>query len=205
MKLDRVIVRTIVNTLCAISVLCAILFLSASLVFPSAMMEVSYKLGDDNGAMKYAYTAYSRTGYVDYIAYATDVAFGMDDDEDIVRYGETFINDEAFLSYCSEMDELYEQPAGAYRKYVYGKVVVSLYKLNEKQKAFDYAMQSVNGVFEQNNALVALFIESLVRGDAEMVSKIEDEFLKISPTLSEEMQTYLQELLSLTDLGKGNE
>ena len=204
MKFDRVIIRTIVNTLCAIFVLCGLLFLSASLVFPSSMMGVAYKLGDDNGAMKYAYTAYSRTGYVDYIAYATDVALGVDNDEDIAYYGELLINDEKFLEYCSKTDEFYEKPSGSYYKYIYGKVVVALYELGKKQEAFDYAMQSVSGGFEKNNALVALFVQSLVRGDEQMVEKVEAEFVKVTPTLSEEMKAYLEELLALTKL-EGNE
>ena len=204
MKLDRVIIRTIVNTLCAIFVLCGLLFLSASLVFPSAMMGVAYKLGDDNGAMKYAYTAYSRTGYVDYIAFATDVALGVDNDEEIAYYGELFINDEKFLQYCSDTDELYGKPSGSYYKYVYGKVVVAFYELGETQKAFDYAMQSVSGGFEENNALVALFIQSLVRGDEQTAEKVESEFVKVAPTLSEEMKAYLEELLALTRV-EGNE
>ena len=202
MKLDRVIVRTILNTLCAILVLCSILFLSASFVFPSAMMKVAYKLGDDDSAMKYAYTAYSRTNFVDYIAFATDVALGVDSDEEVAKYGELFISDEKFLECCSETDTLYNMPAGSYYKYIYGKVVVALYNLNEKQKAFDYAMQSVSGGFEENNALVALFIQALVGGDAQTVAKVETEFLKLSPTLSTEMQGYLNELLALT---KGEE
>ena len=204
MKLDRVIVRTIVNTLCAIAILCTLLVLSASLVFPSTMMGISYKLGNDSGAMKYAYTAYSRTGEVAYIAYATDVAFGADDDEDIALYGEAFVNDEDFLQYCSETDALYDQPAGSYCKYVYGRVVVSLYKLGEKQKSFEYAVQAVENGFEENNALVALFVESLVSGDFETADKVETEFLKVLPTLSEDIKDYVESLLAVYESAKGN-
>ena len=197
MKLDRVIIRTIVNTLCAISVLCAMLALTASLVFPSTMMGISYKLGNDSGAMKYAHTAYSRTGEVAYIAYATDVAFVIDADEDIVRYGEEFVADDQFLEYCEETDRAKGLASGEYYKYVYGRLSVSIYRLGDKQKAYDCAIGSLGEDFARNNALVALFVESMVKGDGETAEKIASKLTELLPALEEADGEYAVSLLAM--------
>lgn len=199
MKLDKVIVRTIVNTLCAIAILCVSSVLFASLVFPSTMMGISYKLGNDSGAMKYAYTSYTRTNEVVYIAYATEVAFGVDDDEDIVRYGESFVADENFSEYCAQVDLNSGTAQGAYRQYVYGRLVVSEYSLGEKDKAFSYAVEAIGDKFVKNNALVALLFEAMVSNDSVTVEKVILKMRSLGSALDGEDAIYLASLLEAYD------
>ncbi|MBR2341629.1 MAG: hypothetical protein IKA72_04405 [Clostridia bacterium] len=204
MKIDKVIVRTIVNTLCAIAILIISALLFASFIFPSTMMGISYKLGNDSGAMKYAYTSYSRTKEVVYIAYATEVAFGVDSDEDIVYYGEQFVADENFDDYCLQIDLQSETEQGAYRQYVYGRLVISEYSLNEKDKAFSYALDAIGDKFVKNNALVALLFESMVAGDGVTVDKVVSKMRELSSTLNGEDAVYLNSLLEAYDKSTSN-
>ncbi len=199
MKLDKVIVRTVVNTLCAIAILCVSSALFASFVFPSTMMSLSYKLGNDSGAMKYAHTSYARTSEVAYIAYATEVAFGVDDDEDIVRYGEEFVADEKFDDYCLEVDSKSGTTQGAYRQYVYGRLVVSEYSLGEKDKAFSYAVEAIGNGFVKNNAMVALLFEAMVSNDGVTVEKVVQKMRSLGSTLDGEDAVYLASLLDAYD------
>lgn len=204
MKLDKVIVRTIVSTLCAIVVLCVSSVLFASFVFPSTMMSISYKLGNDSGAMKYAYTSYTRTSEVVYIAYATEVAFGVDSDEDIVRYGEQFVSDGDFTEYCAQVDTNSGATEGAYRQYVYGRLVVSEYSLGEKEKAFSYALEAIGGGFAKNNALVALLFEAMVTNDSETIERVVLKMRDLRSTLEGEDELYLTSLLNAYDKSTKN-
>ena len=204
MKLDKVIIRTIVNTLCAIAILCVSAVLFASFIFPSTMMSISYKLGNDSGAMKYAYSSYARTKEVAYIAYATEVAFGVDNDEDIVRYGEEFVKDEDFNEYCAEVDLRSGTAQGAYRQYVYGRLVVSEYSIGEKDKAFSYAEEAIGNKFVKNNAMVALLFEAMVEGDGATVQKVINKMRDLSATLDGEDAEYLTSLLDAYDKSTKN-
>ena len=204
MKLDKVIVRTVVNTLCAIAILCVSAVLFASFIFPSTMMGISYKLGNDSGAMKYAYTSYTRTDEVAYIAYATEVAFGVDENEDIVYYGEQFIADKNFDEYCLQVDLQSGTSQGAYRQYVYGRLVISEYSLGEKEKAFSYALDAIGGKFVQNNAMVALLFESMVANDSAMVERVVGKMRELSATLDGEDADYLNSLLDAYDKSTTN-
>ena len=204
MKLDKVIVRTIVSTLCAIAILCVSAVLFASFIFPSTMMSISYKLGNDSGAMKYAYSSYTRTKEVAYIAYATEVAFGVDNDEDIVRYGEEFVKDEDFKKYCAEVDLRSGTAQGAYRQYVYGRLVVSEYSIGEKEKAFSYAEEAIGNKFVKNNAMVALLFEAMVKGDGATVQKVINKMRDLSATLDGEDAEYLTSLLDAYDKSAKN-
>lgn len=204
MKLDKVIVRTIVNTLCAIAILCVSAVLFASFIFPSTMMSISYKLGNDSGAMKYAYSSYDRTKEVVYIAYATEVAFGVDSDEDIVRYGEEFVKDKDFEGYCAEIDLRSGTAQGTYRQYVYGRLVVSEYSVGEKDKAFSYAEEAIGDKFVKNNAMVALLFEAMVEGDGVIVQKVVNKMRDLSATLEGEDAAYLTSLLDAYDKSTKN-
>ena len=204
MKLDKVIVRAIVNTLCSIAILCVSTVLFASFVFPSTMMSLSYKLGNDSGAMKYAYTSYTRTNEVAYIAYATEVAFGMDSDSEIVRYGEEFVADEKFNDYCLEVDLNSGTAQGAYRQYVYGRLVVSEYSLGEKDKAFNYAVEAIGNGFIKNNAMVALLFEAMVSNDGVTVEKVIVKMRALSSALEGEDAVYLNSLLDAYDKSTKN-
>ena len=104
-KLDKIIVQSALSTLGGIALLCLIAFSIASLLFPSTMMQISYRLGNDSGAMKYANRAYKGTGDIYYIAYATEVAIGIDEYADIETYAQEFIANENFSSYCEAVDE----------------------------------------------------------------------------------------------------
>ena len=204
MKLDKVIVRTMVSTLCAIAILCVSAVLFASFIFPSTMMSISYKLGNDSGAMKYAYSSYDRTKEVAYIAYATEVAFGVDNDEDIVRYGEEFVKDKDFDGYCAEVDLRSGTAQGAYRQYVYGRLVVSEYSIGEKDKAFSYAEEAIGNKFAKNNAMVALLFEAMVEGDGATVQKVVNKMRDLTATLAGEDAAYLTSLLDAYDKSTKN-
>ncbi len=193
-KLDKVIINSVISTLCAILVLCALAFGLAVWLYPSTMMHVSYAVGNDSGAMKYAYRAYNRTGEIYYLAYATEVAIGMDDVEDIERYAEEFIADEQFSAYCQEID-LKMQATGSYRQYVYGQLAVAEYAQGEKADAKLHAKEGIGDGFEVNNAYVALLFAAMESGDGATVGELISDMQRIQLPDGEDKE-YLNQLLA---------
>lgn len=197
-RLDKVIIRTVLSTLCAIAVLCAVAFGLATWLYPSTMMKIAYELGDDPSAIRYAYRSYERTDELYYVAFAMEVAIGVDDYEEIEFYAELFTQDENFSKYCEETDVKRGYETGTYAKYAYGQLVIAEYANGKKQEAFDHAVASLNGGFSQNNAMVALLFATLEKGDWQTQSLIMVKMQALSETLPDGAdKTYLDEILNL--------
>jgi hypothetical protein len=199
MNIDKVVLRAIVSTLCAIAILCLCAFGVAALVYPSTMMKISYAVGNDVGAMKYAYRAYESTDEVYYVAFATEVAVGMDKPEDVDYYGSKFVaDDERFETYCLEIDAKYGYEQGTYERYVNGCLAVAKYELGKKDEAKAFAFGTLNGGFKENNAVVALFFAAWQAGDIETVEGVVQDLRGLTVT-DEADSNYLSSLLSAYD------
>jgi hypothetical protein len=199
MKMDKVVLNSIISTLCAIALLCGVAFGLAAWLYPSTMMKISYAVGDDVGAMKYAYRAYETTDELYYVAFATEVAIGMDEPEDVEYYAEKFIAEsEKFDEYCAEIDRKHGYEEGKYKSYVCGRLTVAKYELGEIDEAKTYAFSTLNGGFSENNAVVALLFAARQNKDANTVKWIVDE-LKSLTVVGEKDTAYLNSLLAAFD------
>lgn len=83
MRIDKVILKTVLSTLLAIFVLCGVTVTALAFLYPSTMMELSYNVGLDDASAWFAHRAYNQLDNVFYIGYATQVAIGRDDPEAI--------------------------------------------------------------------------------------------------------------------------
>lgn len=202
MRLDKVVFRAMLSTFCAMAILIVGAFIVASFIYPATMMQLSYDLGNDRGCLRYARRAYDASGDVYYIAYATEVAIGMNDTEEIAACASAFLEDESFESYCMEWDEenaLNTEISGlGYKQYIGGRLAVAKYSLGEKQQAVDVAFSVNTQSFEKNNAVVALLLTAVQKEGAtgETVVLIADRLGKLTlPDGADE--SYLNELRSL--------
>ncbi|MBQ8320541.1 MAG: hypothetical protein IJX81_06640 [Clostridia bacterium] len=174
MRVDKVIAKAAVSTFAAIVALCAFLLAALCLGFPSTMMKLTYDLGLDGLSVKFASTAYSRSQKsVYYIAYATEVAIGADDYENVVKCGKAFIADEEFATYAKERNAaLVDEGVGTYEQYVYGKICVAEYLLGEKESALTDAAAYLGAGFPTGNALTALLVETIKADDKETAAAV---------------------------------
>lgn len=206
MSVDKIILRAVRDTLAAIAILFVFMLVIVCSVYPSTMMELTYDMGMDSASIKYAKRAYKRTDEVYYIAYATEVAIGMDDDEKIISCGEGFIADDDFAAYCEKKNaNLPEGVTGTYEQYIYGHVCVAMYKSEKKQAAVERAFELVGNAFPKNNAIVALVVEAMKDSDTDTLGilkgKIEQQVDVAS--LSEADELYCNEILALMEQGNG--
>lgn len=170
MRLDKVVFRAMLSTFCAIIVLIVGAFVVASFVYPATMMQLSYDIGNDKGSLYYARRAYDASGDVYYIAYATEVAIGMNDTEEIDVCATAFLEDDEFESYCKEWDEenaLNTDISGlSYKQYIGGRLAVAKYTLGDKRLAVEIAFSVNTQSFERNNAVVALLLTAVQKEGA---------------------------------------
>jgi hypothetical protein len=204
MRLDKVILRAALNTLAAIGILIAFMIFALCFILPSTMMRITYDLGMDGSSIRNAKRAYRYSGSVDYIAYATEVAIGADDDEYISECGKMFIADDEFTVYCQKRNAaLPEGVEGVYEQYVYGQVSVAEYRLGNKDSAVDIAFDGVQNSFPKNNAVVALLLTAFKGNDRTTVLKIYMEMDAIDETISTEEKAYFNEIFALCQQSNG--
>ncbi|MBE7077915.1 MAG: hypothetical protein E7377_04340 [Clostridiales bacterium] len=203
MGVDKVILRSILSTLAAIAVLFAFMFVALIGLYPSTMMEITYDLGMDSSSIKYAERAYGRSNDVYYIAYATEIAIGMDDNEKISACGEKLIADDEFAVYCAQKNEILpEGVTMTYDQYVYGQVCVSKYKCGQKTEAVERAFELLCGGFPKGNAVVAVLYSAMADGDSATVAEIEGRMKQISiENFSMEEKGYIEQVFAQISKG----
>ncbi len=173
MRVDKIVLRAILNTLAAIAVLFVLLFSAVAIIFPSTMMQFTYDLGMDGASIHFAERAYERGEKIYFIGFATEVAIGIEDYEEIDVCGEKFIKDNEFAKYCESREKKVGQPEGAYAKYIYGQICVAKYYRGKKIAAVERAF-ALNGerTFETGNPVAAVLFTAIGEEDKTSVALV---------------------------------
>ncbi len=200
MGVDKVILRTFLNTLAAIMLLFGFMMLMLIAFYPSTMMELTYNLGMDASSIRYAERAYDWSKDEYFIVHAMETAIGMKDTEKIEACGEKFIADEDFNEYCAAKNEkLPENVALTYEQYVYGQVCVAKYENGDKAGAVARAVELTIG-FPMNNAIVAVLYTSIADRDVTTINLIREKMEQLdTSTFSESEKAYFNEVFALTN------
>lgn len=205
MRIDKVILRAILSTLAAIGLLVAIMVLSCFFFFPSTLMHLTYNLGMEKSAMRYAERAYKLDGGVYYVSCAFEIAVGESDYSSIEKYGNKLIEKgDEFLLFCKDKDDgAGEDVVWSYEQYVYGNTFSARYKNGEKRSAIDAAFAVTENAFPVNNAVMKVLIAALRAGDVESATLMRERMLSVRAerqadgTYSAEDLAYLDEMIAL--------
>ena len=199
MAFEKLIRNAVLGTLSAIAGLLIFMLTALCVFFPSTMMEMTYDFGMDEASIYFAKRAYKSTNEITYIAHATEVAIGLDDEAKIVACAEQFIADEQFAHYCAERnEEMSGKIKGTYEQYVYGQLCVAMYELGNRIEAVDRAFVLLAGGFPQNNVVAAVATIALRAGDTEIAQKIREKIEQVQvESLSELDREYYDGLLAL--------
>ena len=199
MRIDKVILRAAVSTLVAIAALLAVMLLALCFIFPSTLMYITYDLGMDGASIRYAKRAYAYTSDVAYIAFATEVAIGLDDYAQIEACGEELIDDENFDGYCEEKNALIASDGG-YGQYVFGQICVAKYNQGEKTEAIEKAFALVGNGFPKNNAVAAVLLTAISADDTQTVQEVKGKMNEMnSSEFSDSDKEYFDALLALAN------
>ena len=199
MRIDKVILRAVISTLAAIVALLAVLLLALCFIFPSTLMHITYDLGMDGASVRCAKRAYAYTSDVAFIAFATEVAIGLDDYTQIEACGEELIADEDFQSHCEQKNALIASEGG-YEQYVFAQVCVAKYKQGEKTEAIEKAFAFIDGGFPKNNAVAAVLLTALSLEDSQTVNAVKEKMnAMVTQDFSASDTEYYNALLALVN------
>ena len=169
----KIVFKTIFITLGIVLILAISAFGILSFAAPKAMMSFSASLGLDAISGDYAYQEYRRSGDINYLAYAFEVAANEGRPDAAAERFEEFYENEGFSDYCKAQDgeDLGEEiPKLNYRSYACGLGACALYAVaetdEEKLEVYTFALSETSGEFEGNNPLCSLSSAAAGAGDA---------------------------------------
>ncbi len=199
MRLDKVVIRAILSTLAAIGVLLLVMILSCVFFFPSTLMHVSYDMGMDRSAVRYAERAYKLDGGVEHIAFAFEIVVDDKDYKKVEKFGKKLIKDDEFSEFCQREDEKNADNGylvGTYEQYVYGNTYAAQYRNGEKEKALQNAY-AVSRSFAPGNAVARILIAALQKEDYDTATAIYNVLLEWKETDMPSANGYLDEMIAL--------
>ena len=202
MSTDKIILKTILNTLLAILILIVFMFGMLTAFFPSTMMGITYGFGMDGASIYFAERSYNTSGDIYFISYATEVAIGSDDYAKIESCGERFIADSGFDAYCAARNQEIGDVGGTYEQYVYVNVCLAKYETVGGAKAAESAIAWTEG-FAPNNPMAAVLFTALERRDEATVSILRTEMEARQATLSAADTEYFNGVYNLMNENNG--
>ena len=177
----KIVFKTIFITLGIVLILAISAFGILSFAAPKAMMNFSASLGLDAISGDYAYQEYRRSGDINYLAYAFEVAANEGRPDAAAERFEEFYENEGFAYYCKaqEGEDLGEDiPKLNYRSYACGLGACALYAVaetdEEKLEVYTFALSETSEEFEPSNPVVSLALAASEADDAEFCGIILD-------------------------------
>ncbi len=156
MRIDKLIVKTVVNTLIAVLVLLVAMFGILSLFFPQTMMKITYSMGFDKSSVNFSVTAYERFGVAEYAGYGADVALQASLHGQAETCIESLLADDGFESYCNSRNEQLtgEQRNTTMQAYYRRQLCLSIYWQGDGERAVNRALELMGDTFAAGNPLV---------------------------------------------------
>lgn len=169
----KIVFKTIFITLGVVLILAISAFGILSFAAPKTMMSFSASLGLDAISGDYAYQEYRRSGDLDYLAYAFEVAAQEGRPDAAAERFEEFYENEGFTDYCKAQDETdlgEDIPKLTYRSYACSLGAEASYSVaetdEEKLEVYTFALSETWGDFQPNNPLCSLVRAASEAGDA---------------------------------------
>ena len=181
----KIVFKTIFIPLGIVLILAISAFGILSFAAPKAMMNFSASLGLDAISGDYAYQEYRRSGDINYLAYAFEVAANEGRPAAAAERFEEFYENEGFTDYCKaqEGEDLGEDiPKLKYRSYACSLGAEDMYKVagsdEAKKEVYDFALSETSEEFEPSNPVVSLSAAAAGAGDAAFCKTILDNMQK---------------------------
>ncbi len=178
--MKKVIVKSVVITLCLLLVTIAISVAVITAYFPMTIADVAFRVNAKQSCVTYTEKAYEKNRDIDTLAILTERCIWANDNEKTVIYAEKFIVNENFDSYASSKDE-------GYAYYIASEYVIALYQLGYKERSVESAFQLSNG-FKAVGPLHRLIAISAEANDIEILTAIKT---KLTPYSTDEYAKYL--------------
>ena len=201
MKWEKTVKDAALGTLAAVAVLFALMLITLHVLFPVTMMNITYNLGLDKSSLRFAKRAYKQTKDIYCVAFALEVAIGLDDETEIIWCGDKLSAAKEFESYCAKRNaQLPEDVLTPYELYVYGQVCTAMYETGERTDAIERACSYTTG-FPRNNPLAVLAICALTADekDENAIHLIKEKIQEMEEEISEADKAYYDDIIKLIE------
>lgn len=138
---------------------------------PAAMMRFTASIGLETVSSDYAYRTYERTGDLEYLARAFEVAAEKRNDEKAAKRFDLLYASSGFAAFCEEQNLEADGglPSLSYRAYVCGRASAVKYRLaetdGEKAAVITFALSETDASFPSDSPIVALALAAVDEED----------------------------------------
>lgn len=184
-------------------------FTVTAFISPKFVSDLSLKAGAQNLSARFAIAQYERTKNINDLATAVERSISAKRHSDVADYGKLLIEFESgdkdfrdFVKFKNDSLNAYykEKKIDAdsdYYNFIYGNYVYSLYKINEKNKSYNIAVEELDKTeYTANNPLrryIDAYIEDSNRNNNDLLKKLEKSYNELelgSSTIDKETKTY---------------
>ncbi len=195
--MKKLILKTALITFVSALVVVAAVFGSLSLFAPAVMSRFTASMGLETLSGDYAYSAYQRSGEIEYLAYSCEVSATHEESVAVKRYEELFAV-EGFSVYCGTRDEKVEESMKAYvstyEQFSYGNYACALYRENRKKDAIKAVLDRSQSPVPKNGALYLLANEGIRKGDKEFCKTLAQRLTESAFANDEHCKTIISDL-----------
>lgn len=136
--MKRVIVKSVLITLCLLITLSAASVAVITARFPMIAADVAFKVDSKQTCLQFTEKAYLLSNDVDDLALLTERCIWANDNEKTIKYAEALISDDNYNQLLSKKDS-------GYAYYIASEYVIALYQNGYVEKAIDAAFKLTNG------------------------------------------------------------
>lgn len=175
--MKKLIFKTIILTLAVVVILAMSVFGIMSLLAPTTMMDLTFRLGLTQISGDYAYQEYERSHDIYYLARSFIISADAGHNRTAEKRFDLLLERQDFSEFCEEQDkatekELEKLPAGippavreyTYRGYVFGLGAFVKYRLagsdEARESAIELAIEETAQAFPSGNSTVVLAVKA---------------------------------------------
>lgn len=136
--MKRVIVKSVVITLCLMLISIAVGVAVITAHFPEVVANLAFRVQSKETCVSYSEKAYEKKGDIESLALLTERCIWAENDEKIVIYAEKLISHAGFSEYSEGKDS-------GYAYYIASEYSIALYDIGETDKSIESAFQNSKG------------------------------------------------------------
>jgi len=126
------IIKSVIISLSIVLVSLFLTYLLIALFSPMSLGNAYFNMGEKKLSVKYTEIAYEKDPSFSNLTTLVDRCISLEDDELIIKYGEILLNDDRYSTKLFTKSNVYLITTAT-------NISFSLYNLNKKEKAIDYA------------------------------------------------------------------
>lgn len=203
----KIILSTILFTICTLLVASALICMFMYFVFTKDLADFFYSMGSENIAANLYHRVYEKTDDIYFCYKSLNIEIKLEDNKNIIKYYQEFKNDDEYENFMNNLKKNNERIfVGVLEKstllnevdYLENKYISALKNTNNYDQAFNLAIDNFAGyeTFDfENQGVYALY--QFVSSNGTDLTKFNEKYDAYNITLIEAMQDYFNDSTEL--------